>query len=171
MLHRRQDFADVQSYISLQLNSLWGSLFQCHRRLNLFYLLFKCLPVSIDFSGQLFYPLLDLLPFRLVSLSSNCLALSERWKLSRVCRGFLQMLPQPRTGSALPSSGLREAAWLGCTGPTSPVTSMVTHTRLHRRFAAPSHTNRYLPVPSCRLDVYNSVCKINLALLVEQGKN
>jgi len=44
---------------------------------------FKHFPICSDLSGQLFFPLLALLPFRLVSLSSLCLALHERWDLSR----------------------------------------------------------------------------------------
>lgn len=50
---------------------------------------FKHLSLCSDLSAQLLFPLVALLPFRLVSLSSLCLALHKRWDLS----GAVQRIP------------------------------------------------------------------------------
>lgn len=60
------------------------------------------LSICSDLSGQLFFPLLALLPFRLVSLSSFCLALHTRRDLSRAVQRIPTNTFQTRVRVSLP---------------------------------------------------------------------
>lgn len=63
---------------------------------------FEHLPICGDLSGQLFFPLLALLPFRLVSISSFCLALHKRRDFSRAVQRIPTNAFQPHGNVSLP---------------------------------------------------------------------
>lgn len=77
---------------------------------------FEHLPVCSDLSGQLFFPLLALLPFRLVSLSSFCLALHKRCDLSRTVQRIPANAFQTHVRVSLPQLSAANC----CLGSASP---------------------------------------------------